>query len=295
MWFLLLFLIFPHHISATNYQRESSVSISASIGENRVTIYGYTSPNSRVELSSPRVFAVTYSGSDGYFLFNKTLLPKNPSDLCLTSFDNNYRSTSPVCIPPPPVNNYHTDIGPILLPPTISLENDQINPNTTIVTSGQAIPNSQVNVSFYKINDSGVSFPKEVQAYSLPLVTAATDKDGNFSINLPTAYSSDYRLYASAKFNDNYSPKSNTLIYILPSLFYLFIQQNRLLIILLPIFILTIMVFFYLLHLRSNFSHLPTQRYLPAIKNYFPIVFKSISPAITLCLIKKTAKLKRET
>ncbi len=279
MWFLLLFLIFPHHISATNYQRESSVSISASIGENRVTIYGYTSPNSRVELSSPRVFAVTYSGSDGYFLFDKTLLPKNPSDLCLTSFDNNYRSTSPVCIPPPPVNNYHTDIGPILLPPTISLENDQINPNTTIVTSGQAIPNSQVNVSFYKINDSGVSFPKEVQAYSLPLVTAATDKDGNFSINLPTAYSSDYRLYASAKFNDNYSPKSNTLIYILPSLFYLFIQQNRLLIILLPIFILTIMVFFYLLHLRSEIYDLRS-RYLPAIKNFFP--------AVTSCKIKKS-------
>ncbi len=278
MWFLLLFLIFPHHISATNYQRESSVSISASIGENRVTIYGYTSPNSRVELSSPRVFAVTYSGSDGYFLFDKTLLPKNPSDLCLTSFDNNYRSTSPVCVPPPPINNYHTDIGPILLPPTISLENDQIKPNTTIVTSGQAIPNSQVNVSFYKINDSGVSFPKEVQAYSLPLVTAATDKDGNFSINLPTAYSSDYRLYASAKFNDNYSPKSNTLIYILPSLFYLFIQQNRLLIVLLPIFILTIIILFYLLHLRSKIYNLKP-RFLPAIKNYFP--------ATTLCQIKK--------
>lgn len=285
MWFCFFLLSFflssdiYHLTSVFALEQTASTTVTASIGENRVTIYGYTSPNSRVELSSPRVFAVTYSGSDGYFLFDKTLLPKNPSDLCLTSFDNNYRSTSPVCIPPPPVNNYHTDIGPILLPPTLSLENDQINPNTTIVTSGQAIPDSQVNISFYKIDDSGISFPKEVQAYSLPLVTATTDKDGNFSINLPTAYSSDYRLYASAKFNDNYSPKSNTLIYILPSLFYLFIQQNRLLIVLLPIFILTIIILFYLLHLRSKIYNLKP-RFLPAIKNFFP--------AVTSCKIKKS-------
>ncbi len=105
MWFLLLFLFLSSPVLATDYHQESAVSVSSSIGENRVTIYGYTSPNSRVELSSPRVFAVTYSDPNGYFLFDKTLLPKNPSDLCLTSFDNNYRSTSPVCVPPPIFDN----------------------------------------------------------------------------------------------------------------------------------------------------------------------------------------------
>ena len=166
MWFYFFSLYFLlssnicHLTSVFALEQTASTTISASIGENRVTIYGYTSPNSRVELSSPRVFSVTYSNTKGYFVFDKTLLPKNPSDLCLTSFDNNSRQTTPTCFPPPPATNYQTDIGPILLPPTISLENDKINPNTTVTTSGQAIPDSQVNLSFYKVTDTAKSFSK---------------------------------------------------------------------------------------------------------------------------------------
>jgi len=250
MWlFLLFFLIFPKPVSATDYSIASSTSVTASIGQNRITINGYTSPKSRVELSSPRVFAVTYSDSTGYFIFDKTLLPKNPSDLCLISIDENYRHTTPICIPPPPATNYQTNTGPILLPPTISLENDTINPNSTVLTSGQTIPNSKISLHFYKVNDSAAAFPKEVQAYSLPSITITTDPNGNFSLNLPTAYSSNYRLYASTQFNDNYSPKSNTLVYILPSLFYLFLQQNQYLIYFLPLFLFTLIIFTYLLHL----------------------------------------------
>lgn len=281
MWFYFFSLYFLlssnicHLTSVFALEQTASTTISASIGENRVTIYGYTSPNSRVELSSPRVFSVTYSNTKGYFVFDKTLLPKNPSDLCLTSFDNNSRQTTPTCFPPPPATNYQTDIGPILLPPTISLENDKINPNTTVTTSGQAIPDSQVNLSFYKVTDTAKSFSKPAYAYSLPSIIATTDSQGNFSLNLPTAYSSNYRLYASAKFNHNYSPKSNTLIYILPSLFSIFLQQHPYLIYLLPLFILTLIVFFYLLHLRK-----PKQpRFLPAIRQFFP--------AATVCRIKK--------
>ena len=274
MWFLFLslFLFFSKNISAAEYNASASVSVSAAIGQNRVTIRGYTSPASRVELSSPRVFAVTYSDSTGFFIFDKTLLPQNPSDLCLTSADQDSRHTTPICIPSPPTTNYQTNIGPILLPPTISLENDKINPNSTVITSGQSIPNSQISLHFYKVNDKGISFPKEVQAYSLPSVVATTDKDGHFSINLPTAYSSNYRLFASAKFNDDYSPKSNTLIYILPSLFYIFLQQNRFLIFLLPLFLFTITIFVYLLRL---YFLPPSSRFLPAIKKYYPAVVKN--------------------
>lgn len=257
MWFLLLFLLITSPVSATEYISSSSVSISGSIGKNEVTITGYTSPKSRVELSSPRVFAVTYSNDTGYFVFDKTLLPQNPSDLCLISIDDNQRQNTPTCIPSPPQTNYHTDIGPILLPPTISLENDTINPNSTIITSGQSIPNSQISVHFYKVDDNAKSFlsflsPKPVQAYSLPNLSVVSDALGNFSLNIPTAYASDYRLYASTKFKDNYSPKSNTLVYILPSLFWLFIQQNIYLIYFLPIYLLTIAIFFYLIKISRH-------------------------------------------
>ena len=145
---LLLCLFFPSTVSALNYQDTAQVSISASIGDNRITIFGYTSPHSRVELSSPRVFAVTYSDDTGYWLFDKVLLPKNPLDLCLNSTDENGRYTAPVCIPAPPPTNYPHRHWPNFLP-TISLDRDQINPYETVVTSGRSIPNSQVYLHFY--------------------------------------------------------------------------------------------------------------------------------------------------
>lgn len=300
MWLVLLSFLFiqsifynPTSILAINYQDTASTTITASIAENRVTIFGYTSPNSRVELSSPKVFAVTYSGSDGYFIFDKSILPRNPSDLCLISLDNHQRATSPTCIPAPPPYNHHTDIGPILLPPTISLENNQIDPNSTVISSGQAIPNSIVSIHFYKVNDNGKSFPKEAQAYSIPAVTVSTDIFGNFSLNLPTAYSSDYRLYASTKFDDNYSPKSNTLIYFLPSFFSLFLQQYPFLYYVIPLLVILLNVLGTYLFLKSDLRYLGPKTYLPAIANYFPVVqnylpaVKKSHPATTTCRVRK--------
>lgn len=285
MYFLLLFLFFflPISASAVEYSAPASTVITASIEVNRVTIYGYTSPNSKTELSNSQIYSQTYSNDIGYFIFDKILLPKeNLSDLCLTSTDNNSRLSTPVCFPPPPATNYHTDIGPILLPPTITLSESQIDPNSTVTTSGQAIPNSQVSISFYKVNDSGQSFVKSAFAYSLPSVTATTDEFGNFSLNLPTAYSSDYRLYATAKFNDNYSPKSNTLIYILPSLFYLFLQQYPFIKYLIPLLIIALIITFYILHRQSTIH---SKKYLPAIRQLLPTV-RHVSLLPTVCKTK---------
>ncbi len=285
MWFLflLLFLI-PSPTFATDYNSFSNTTVTATIGENKVTIFGYTSPNSKVELSNSEVYAFVYSDDTGYFIFDKILLPKvEIPDLCLYSFDNDSRSTTPTCFPAPPLTNYSTDIGPILLAPTLTLEESNISPNSTVLASGQAIPNSEVNISFYKVNGSAQAFslfpnliafikPKPALAYSLPSVTATTDKSGNFSINLPTAYASNYRLYATAKFDNNYSPKSNTLIYVLPSLFYLFLQQHEFLIILIPSILLTLIILFFFLYKKKN------KRYLPAIRKFLP--------ATTSCQIK---------
>ena len=292
MWFLFLFLFLTsnicHPLSTFALEQTSNTTITATIGENRVTIFGYTSPNSKVELSNSEVYAFVYSDDTGYFIFDKILLPKvEIPDLCLTSFDNDSRSTTPTCFPAPPLTNYHTDIGPILLPPTITLEDSNISPNSTVLTSGQSIPNSEVSLSFYKVNDSAQAFslfpnlitfikPKTVYAYSLPSVTATTDEFGNFNLNLPTAYASNYRLYATAKFDDNYSPKSNTLIYVLPSLFYLFLQQHEFLIILIPTILLALIILFFFL--KSKNQH-PTSKHLPALRQFLP--------ATTSCKIKQ--------
>ena len=221
------------------------ISVSGSIGENQVTIYGYTSPNSRVQIDTTNVFALTYSQEDGYFEFDRILLPKNPHDLCLHSQDESGRLTPPICIPPPPATNYHTRIGAILLPPTLTLDSTLQN------ATGQAPPNSPIKINFYQTN-SPIQIIKPAAAFSLPTLLTESDSTGNFSLNLPDISASRYRLYATVSYQGSPSPKSNTLTYALPG-------QFNYLIILLPLFFLTLIFSSYLLFFSRR------RRYLPAL------------------------------
>lgn len=267
MWFFLFFILFStinHPRSTYALTNSADVSVSASIGENEVTIFGYTSPDSRVELTGINIYSLTFSDTNGYFEYNKIILPKNPSELCLQSKDDSGRSSTIVCVPPPPATNYHTDIGPIILPPTVSLEQDKINPNSTVITSGQSIPDSLLTVFFYKVDDGAKSFPKAALAYSLPPLKTTTDKSGNYSLNLPTAYSSNYRLYTSVEFDNSNSPKSNTLLYFMPK------QYSYIMI---YIFAFTLILFFGLLLFNSStIYHLKSKLYLPALRISYPAI-----------------------
>lgn len=290
--FLSLFLLFPFQTYATGIPK--SVKISASIGENEVTIFGQSSPNAKVELTGINIYSLTFSQLDGSFKFDKIILPRGSSELCLQAKDTNNRSTTPICIPPPPNTNYHTDIGPILLPPTVSIEQDKINPNSTVISSGQSIPNSPVTIFFYKENDNAKSFPKLAFAYSLPPLKTNSDNDGNYSLNLPTAYSSNYRLYTSVQYNENYSPKSNTLLYLMPSFVSLWISQHSNLAILLFIFILTVLLFVILLFLNSKtYKKIIEIRFLPAIRNFYPAIRVESSPAIYPDVLTRRFKIPR--
>lgn len=229
-----------------------SVTVSAQIGENEVTIFGYTSPQSKVELENYQVYSQTYSDSTGYFKFNRTLLPKNPPDLCLSSTDLDNRRTVPVCIPPPPSTQYHTDIGPVILPPSLTLDSASIKVHSdTALASGQSLPNAPVTIHFYQTQINapllpavafGVGGPRPVAAFSLPVFTIQTDVDGRFSFSLPTIYSSRYRFFATT----TDSPKSTTLNYRLPGFFYLYYLSY------LFIFLLAIILFFFFRHRHSN-------------------------------------------
>jgi len=182
------------------------VTISAKIPANAITIFGYTSPDSRIELSSSKTFAVTYSQSDGYFIFDHIILPRQSQDLCLTSQDESNRLNNPVCIPEPPLANSYTEIGPVLLSPTLSLDLQNQ------YSSGQSIPNSTINVYLYQ-QSSPLSLVKKVEAFSLPIFETKTDSQGNYSLNLPNTVASNYRVFATTQYLDSNSPKSNTLLY----------------------------------------------------------------------------------
>ena len=188
-------------------------TITASVEETRVTIYGFTCPSCKVEINNPYVHAVTQSDDRGYFKFYKTIIPKKYSDLCVFSIDKNNIQTMPVCIPPPPDSKYHTDIGPIILPPSISLENSN--------AFGYTIPNSPVNIHLFKVDNKGLNFSPPIKAYSLPKYPLISSETGFFNFNLPQSYSSEYKFFTSTTYQEQASPKSNIISYRLPFSLYL--------------------------------------------------------------------------
>lgn len=256
IWLFLILLFAPSPLWAKSTTPKARwVKITASIGLNySTTIYGYGPPQSRVELTSPRVFSVAYSDTTGYFEFKDLILPPNPQDLCLTAQDENNRLTSPVCFPPPPASDYSYSIGPILLPPTISLDDARLNSTYTLTAAGQSFPDSDVTVTFFQMDQNPSLVVKPVQALELPSLTLKSDSQGNFNFSLPTVYATSYRFFASSLFNSQPSPRSHPLYFTLkPSP----LSIPWLLIILVLFFILTLIVIIHFLTTRHHTRHFP--------------------------------------
>ena len=230
-----------------------SVSVSAVIATRYFTLDGYTSPSATVYLDTLDLHLSTQANLFGYFQFPRQSISPSSSDFCLFSLDSHSRQSTPTCIPPPPPIRFYTHLGPIILPPSLTLNSHTISPNSTTFASGQSLPDSLVNIYLYQTNDKAKKFPTPAHAFSLPIFSLKSDKQGNFNFTLPTSYSSDYRLFATVFYQDNPSPKSNTLFYSLPSFF------NFLYLIIIS-FIITLCIFLYLLY-----HYLHPKRYLPAI------------------------------
>lgn len=238
-----------------------NIKVSASIPTTTLTIYGYTSPTSKVELSGIKTYATTQSLADGYFEFNTLIIPRPVEELCLSTKDHQGRQSASVCIPAPPNLNYNTTTGPIIIPPTISLDKSSIKPGQTIITSGATIPNSPVKIFFFQRDLKVFTFPPEVQAFLLPSLLIQSDDQGNYSFNLPTAAATSYRIYSASLFNNqDYSPKSNTLYFTLPSFLMLFWQHYAFYLLLIPLFVISLFIFIWL-----TIKYYHTYRYLPAI------------------------------
>jgi len=193
--------------------KNNDVTVSAAIPENHLTIFGYTAPLSRVEISNPQIFSVTYSETNGYFVFENIYVPKNTGEYCLSSTDDSLRATPPLCLPAPPPTNTSTDIGPIVLAPTLSLDNSS---GGELISSGQSVPNSTLTLNIFQ-TEKQPRLTKTANAMSLPQLTATTDSIGHFSFNLPNQYISDFRYFATVVTPEGLpSAKSNTLFFTFP-------------------------------------------------------------------------------
>jgi len=190
-----------------------AVTVSASIGNFRFTLDGYSSPGALVTIQGMGIYDQTFANRDGYFQFSNSFSPFSPREACLTAQDQLGRLTSPVCLPPFSTNRNIT-IGPVILPPTVSLDKDVYYVGDEAILSGQSIPNSQIVLSTFVKNKSPriiTQIVKPVYADTIPQLTIKTDAKGNYSVALPSSSDEAMRLFTQTKYNEQPSAQSINL------------------------------------------------------------------------------------
>ena len=194
----------------------SNIENSVSIGEFRFSLFGYTSPKALVTIEGMGIFDQTVANDKGYFQFNNRFSPFSSREACLSSKDQFGRLSSPLCLPPFPVN-YNVSIGPVIMPPTVSLDKKDYFMGDQVILSGQAVPNSEVNLAMFTNNNQSLlsriyhlssSIIRPVEAFSFPQLNIVSDSKGNFSVNLPSSGPEKFRLFAQTDFKKSVSPNS---------------------------------------------------------------------------------------
>jgi hypothetical protein len=183
--------------------------VSATIGQFTFTLYGYTSPNALVTFEGVGIKDQTFADSTGFFQFRNRFSPFSPREACLTAQDQLGRNSNPLCLPPFPTN-YNVNIGPVILPPTVSLNKSTYYVKDTVVVTGQTVPKTAVNLSLYQGKNLLLKTVSP-SSFKFPEVQATSDVHGNFSVVLPSSKSTSYRLFTQTTYKKEVSPKSLTL------------------------------------------------------------------------------------
>ena len=180
------------------------------------SLYGNTSPYAKVSVLYPPRH--TDANEEGYFEFTSAFGKDMIEDICLIAQDKLNRVTMPVCIPPPPLDS-KVSIGPIIMPPTVSINNNNFYTGDRIIVSGQTVPSTDIKLSFFT-DESKTTFRalllkinpvRETYAATLPKRDIKVDKQGNFTMDLPFEDPQYYRTFAQTVFERAFSQKSVTL------------------------------------------------------------------------------------
>ena len=219
---IILFLLipaFPARAAAPN-PLPYTITVTATIGEPKLTLFGWTSPFALVELRGSQVYAETTANIQGYFYFDRVFLPQtaNSPELCLSAIDTQDRTSFPTCLPPLPMGLYHIRIGPVLLAPTLSLEKGNFLAGQQVAARGETIPNTEVTIFLANETKGAASLISPAYAFSLPQYQIISDETGHFEFNLPAGRGgvtppATWRVFASADYLDSPTPKSNTLAF----------------------------------------------------------------------------------
>lgn len=284
---------------------KAGVQVSATVGGENFTLYGYSSPLSLVSMNGVGLNYEATADNEGFFEFKDKISPFSPQETCFSSQDQFGRITKPVCIPPFPTDEQVT-IGPVILPPTVSLDKNLYIIGDQVVLSGQTIPNTDVNLSVFTDDKAGlpdlltkmftIQFIRPVEAFSLPGLSVRSDEKGNFSVSLPSSSAKSYRMFTRARYGEDTSPQSLVLYFkILPLwlavirmifMFFSFLQRH-----LFELVILLQIVLFGIYMLRRYFlTHIIAINRLNTLKKY-PAAHKKEHP---LEIMKKLILKKKE-
>jgi len=228
--------IIPAHTFAASSQSGAKSTVKANIPfTTTIRLFGYAPANSMVQVLGVRVFAQTTADKNGYWVFYELPISAQARELCISAIDAEKRVSFPSCIYLPETDK-PSEIGPVLLAPTVSLSSGSLWQNETGNASGFAIPNSTVKVSFFEVQDNiqtGWRLAKWAEAAEIPILTTQAGNLGEFSFSLPTWKTGNWRMFVKAIYNNQPTPKSQTLlftigaiinywfIYILPKLLWL--------------------------------------------------------------------------
>lgn len=252
--------------------QSASVTVMATVGKYHFTLFGYTSPDALVSLDGMTIHDQTTANSEGYFEFTNLYSPLTTIEACLIAQDQLGRLTSPVCLPPFPID-YDTNIGPVLMSPTVSLNKNSYFSGDEVILSGQTIPNTDVDFSTFIDEKKSVLdylFPS-VYGYTFPQLNTQSDAAGNFSLSLPSYHTQYFRLFAQTSYLGSISPESIRLnLNILPIWITIFtFLKSRLL----EMFLLTelaVMSIFFLR--RFLFPHIIARDRMLALRPISPLL-----------------------
>lgn len=225
----------------------------ATVGKSWLSIYGYGPINSEVSLRGFGISERTTTDKTGLFRFSSVYnFTYSYPELCIQAVDSEKRATQPTCIPPLPNDNLTPlEVGPILLSPTLSLSNNKVVADSESYLSGKTTPNTKVNIYLAKSGQKKLlSLVSVANAYNLPVLDTTSNERGEFDINMPTSDIADFKVFASTKFNNNLSAKSNTLHFAVISSTKSFLEwlinfllQNKLMIFIMAEVLIFIMLF----------------------------------------------------
>lgn len=199
----------------------------------KFSIYGYGPAGSNIKMTGIGVFETTQIDQNGYFEFINPPFPTFLAylvgnyypELCFQATDEKNRLSMPVCIPALAKKAFTAKVGPVILPPTISLTEGVAIKESQLVASGSTLPNTDVNIFVAKKSKSNFfQLVGEVSAFYLPTYKVKSDSYGNYEFSLPTNVSDEWKIFASFIFQGSGSPKSNTLTYYIKPVSYKLVE-----------------------------------------------------------------------